>query len=132
MSRFSSVRAANREVRLHTEHVASAREARFRENRRPVRRSSYRHSCESEEVCEGELTIPGRAELTCLGSPRRLNGEIRRRVCREEADEDFRDDPTTDGPEFPALAEDLGLFEDVEKQGRVFAERFQELIRERT
>src|SRR3989475_984883 len=98
---------------------------------RPLRSSSDRDPRESEQVRHGELAVPGRAELTGLGSPRRLDREIRRRVCREQSDENFRNDPTTDGPEFPALAEDLGLLKDVVEQGRVLAERFQELVRER-
>src|SRR2546428_1464087 len=95
------------------------------ENRGPLRSSSDCDPRESEQVRHSELAVPGRAELTGLGSPRRLDGEIRRRVGREQSDENFRDNPTTDGPELPALAEDLGLLEDVEEQGRVLAERFQ-------
>src|SRR3989475_8793504 len=98
---------------------------------RPLLSSSDRDPRESEQVRHGELAVPGRPELTGLRSPRRLDREVRRRVCREQSDEDFRDDPTADGPELPALAEDLGLLEDVEEQGRVLAERFQELVRER-
>src|SRR5438552_3191959 len=101
------------------------------ENRGPLRSSSDRDPRESEQVRHGELAVPGRAEFAGLGSPRRSDREIRRRVCREQSDENFRDDSTTDGPELPALAEDLGLLEDVEEQGRVLAERFQELVRER-
>src|SRR5438552_16117868 len=101
------------------------------ENRGPPRPSPDRDRRESEQVRRGDLAGPGHAELAGLGSPCRLDREIRRRVCREQSDENFRDDPTTDGPELPALTEDLGLLEDVEEQGRVFAERFQELVRER-
>src|SRR5207245_5830060 len=40
-------------------------------------------------------------------------------------------DPPSDGSEPPTTAEQLRFFEDVEEQGRVFAERLHEILRER-